>query len=488
MKNNLSKGITVIFSANVINMIFNILTSFLLPKYLSVETYASIKTFQLYTTYIGVLALGYADGTYLRFGGRELSGIDKGELSIDLSTLRIILLLESLILVPAAWLSGDRVLFCVSLTVLSMNMTGYYKNLYQAVGEFKRYGFILTASSVSAFVVNMILLFVVKTDNYLLYLLFAVVRNLVIWLWLERTASVRLRLTRPVQRFSKEIAVREVKSGFFLMVGNFSSILLTSMDRWFVKIMMNEVAFAYYSFAVSLEGFLNVAITPITATMYNYFCNHSGEEDVARARKRILLFGSIIIAAAFPAKWVIELFLPKYMESLNVLFFLFAAQGMFVVVKGVFINLYKALKRQRRYFIGLMIVLVIGAALNFLYVRVFPQKEAFAAATFCSALIWLIMCSMDLRNYRMTLKEWVYLTVELTAFLALGLFTSAGVGFVAYIGCTGLLMLLLMRDEMKGVLSMIGGILRKAPADVQGETFKEITESFGTAPEKENGQ
>ena len=38
------------------------------------------------------------------------------------------------------------------------------------------------------------------------------------------------------------------------------------------------------------------------------------------------------------------------------------------------------------------------------------------------------------------------------------------------------------------VLSMIGGILRKAPADVQGETFKEITESFGTAPEKENGQ
>ena len=59
--------------ANVISLLFNLLTSFLLPKYLSVDGYAAIKTFQLYVVYVGLLHLGYADGMYLKYG-RHLSG------------------------------------------------------------------------------------------------------------------------------------------------------------------------------------------------------------------------------------------------------------------------------------------------------------------------------------------------------------------------------------------------------------------------------
>ena len=59
MDKKLKTGILNIFSANVINLVLNIITSFILPKYLSVETYSAIKTFQLYIGYAGLLHLTF---------------------------------------------------------------------------------------------------------------------------------------------------------------------------------------------------------------------------------------------------------------------------------------------------------------------------------------------------------------------------------------------------------------------------------------------
>lgn len=47
---------------------------------------------------------------------------------------------------------------------------------------------------------------------------------------------------------------------------------LKQLFRW------QEFAFAQYSFAVSVENFLNLAITPVTTTLYNYFCREERPE------------------------------------------------------------------------------------------------------------------------------------------------------------------------------------------------------------------
>ena len=72
MDKELKRGIYLIFIANMINVIFSLLANFLLPKYLSVESYAAIKTFQLYVSYVGLFHLGYIDGMYLKYGGSVL--------------------------------------------------------------------------------------------------------------------------------------------------------------------------------------------------------------------------------------------------------------------------------------------------------------------------------------------------------------------------------------------------------------------------------
>ncbi|MGZ1192297.1 hypothetical protein ACXO4N_09455, partial [Lactobacillus delbrueckii subsp. bulgaricus] len=89
MDKKLRNGIFTVFLANIINLFFSLSTNLLLPKYLSVETYAGIKTFQLYVSYVGLLHFGYIDGMYLKYGGVNLKkDIDKG-FALNISTMRI---------------------------------------------------------------------------------------------------------------------------------------------------------------------------------------------------------------------------------------------------------------------------------------------------------------------------------------------------------------------------------------------------------------
>ena len=61
MANSLKKGMLYVLIANVINLFFNLITNFVLPKELSVENYAMIKTFQLYVSYAGLFHIGFVD-------------------------------------------------------------------------------------------------------------------------------------------------------------------------------------------------------------------------------------------------------------------------------------------------------------------------------------------------------------------------------------------------------------------------------------------
>ncbi len=445
---NLKKGIIAILAANIINLIFNLFTNFMLPKFLSIDSYAAIKTFQLYTSYIGIFALGYSDGMYLRYGGKELAKIKYEELKSGMFSFRMMMLIESIILILFSVLHGDKIIIGFAFTILSVNMTNYFKNLYQAVGEFSLYGKVLNGITVCTFAVNIFLLFLVRTDDYFLYLVAYAIVDAIIWISLE-VKIFQIMRNKPRGLFSAKMLWDDIKSGFLLMVGNFSNILLSSMDRWFVKAMMNSVQFAYYSFAVSMEGFLNVCITPITTTLYNYFCNHRDYDDIVRIRKYVMLFGSVMVAVAFMAKFVIEIFLKKYEEAVDVLFILFAAQMVYIIIKGIYINLYKASKRQKLYFFRLVVVLTVGVLLNYSFIKVYPCKEAFSYGTLISAFIWLTLSILDFKIYKFEIREWLYLSIEVVIFIILGINLNAILGFCIYIIFSLLMMEIFMRKEMK---------------------------------------
>lgn len=470
----LKKGITYVLIANIVNLIFNLISNFVLPKFLSVDAYADIKTFQLISSYIGVLSFGYVDGIYLKYGGNDIREINDVEIGIGTSTFRISQVAVTIILLLISFLLKDKVFIISSLVIISLNMTGYIKSLYQATGEFGRYARATNYTALFTFIANVVLLFVfsIKNDS-ILYLLAYVIIDFLIWIYLEIELCVRFDKKINFFCYSNENLISNSKSGILLMLGNFSSILLTSMDRWFVKALFNTMDFALYSFAVSIEGFLNVAITPITVTLYNYFCKNKDPEDIKCLHGAVEIFAVFLVCCSFPAKLVLELFIPKYYESIKVMFLLFGAQIFYIIVKSIYVNLYKARSLQKIYFIKLISVIVVGFVLNLICYFIYPYRESFAIATLLSAVYWFLISLPDFTDVGFGFVDFLYPSLGVVLLIICGVLFNSIIGFLIYFIVMTILTFLLRRKYLKYLGDLMPGKV-KALLHIKNKSIKSI--------------
>ena len=192
-------------------------TNFLLPKYVSIGSYAQIKTYQLYVSYIAVLQLGYSDGMYLKFGGKKLNNIPHASLQEDISTLRVFQGIVGIASLLIAIVIRDPVLIVASLSVFPQNIIAYYKNLYQAVGKFNDYSRIMNLTTGATFVINAILLFMLKIDNYEFYICAYLFLSIILMCALEIQTYRTFRIAFGISQYSKQNLVQMVFYYYWLI-------------------------------------------------------------------------------------------------------------------------------------------------------------------------------------------------------------------------------------------------------------------------------
>ncbi len=430
----LKNGVMYVFVANVINLVISLFTAFVLPKLLSVETYADIRLFTLYVNYLGILHLGYSDGMYLRNGGKSVHTIDKKEAKKEFNTFKIFQLFVSILMIGVSLIVGNRILLMCSLVIIPVGVSNYVRSLYSAIGEFKKYSRYTNINTLMLFAVNFILLFAVKTDYYLCYVVGYVIAYFLYWIFIEYELRKVLDSPKHSSRFEKRYLKENIGSGIFLMTGNFCNVIFTSIDRLFVQNLIGMIEFAYYSFAVSVETFLNIFITPISTTMYNYFCKDPGKDRVTMIKKYCLILAAVIAIFVFPVKFIVEHWIPKYNQSLGVLFFLITAQCVAILVKVVHVNLYKSRKQQKKYFAIMLCVIGASAVFDVIGYLIFHDMVAIAVATLITNVLWFIIGEIDLREYKLRIRDYAFFIFNMTVFLICGLCLDAIAGLVCYCG------------------------------------------------------
>lgn len=457
MKNyhmKLSQGILQVILANTINLIISIGNGFLLPKFLSLESYAALKTFLLYTSYIGILHFGYVDGIYIKYGGKPISAIDTKEFTKEKKVLSIFQLGITLPIVLIAFLIGDSNLLFAAISILPINMLVFFKFIYQATGEFKEYRHIMNLSSILIFALNLFSLFIIKTDLSLWYIGIQVAISFVIWVYYEnRNKSVRI---------SNKISLKEmwtrlnenIHLGIIIMLGNFMGVWITSIDRWFVKILYSVADFAYYSFAVTMLRLINVVVTAFSVTLYNFFCKKPKDEEIAILRRIVLVVGAAIVAIIFPLEFIIRTYLEKYIYAIPVIKVLFIAQFVLIEISAVYLNLYKALNLQKKYLIRMIIITITAFFLNGMIGYLWNNITAYAVATFLTAFIWLILCQIDLPEYKMAHTEWLYLLLTVSVYFLINYF-NMWIGMFIYIGWVIVETFLLFPKDVQHLLVML---------------------------------
>ena len=454
------KGLMSVMMANIFCLVVSLIINFILPKYLSVESYAQMKVYTLYISYAGFFSLGYNDGMYLKYGGKRLSDIDSSDIGSNIKNYFFLEILMLLIVLNAGMLLHNNILVAFSFGMLVNNVLGYLKSLYQATGEFTKYSYALNIEKISVFFANIILLFVLKTDNYYYFIWIQIFVGFVIVAFLTGKIYKSYNVLEQGQISFNEIK-ENVSTGFILMLGNFSSTLFTGLDRWFVKILMGTVNFAYYSFAVSVESLINTFLTPITISMYNYFCQNRNDEKIKEIKNIVLIWGFIVIAAAYPAKWILENYIPNYIEANSVIFLLFSAQVFYVVIKGIYVNLYKAEKSQNKYLKQMVIMIIIAFILNAFFYYIFKSKEAIATATLITSIIWLSVCEFEYKTLRFGFNELLAIFLMMVCYFLTGYTLSAFRGLIIYC-ITGLIVCtLFMRKDFFSLIKMILSFINK---------------------------
>lgn len=464
----MKKGLMQILIANIFGLFISLLTSFLLPKYLSLDAYAAIKTYALYLTYAGFFSLGYNDGMYLKYGGKDLNKINSEDLFNNfINYIFLILLMNVLVLIIGLALNNSIVI-AFSFGITSYNILGYLKSLYQATGEFSLYGKALNIEKISVFLLNLLLLFVIKPQNYMAYIWIQVVVGYLSCLFLMYKLQKKMSFVTKFS-FSIKEYFDNISSGFILMLGNFSSSFFTSLDRWFVKVLMDNSSFALYSFAASMENLINLFISPITVSLYNYFCKEKNMLKVKKIKNYIFVFGAVLIASAYPCKYILQTYLTKYEAANSVIFFLFCAQLFNVVIKGIYVNVYKSEKRQKKYLNQMILMIIVGSFLNTVFYLFYKSYVSFAAATLLTSVIWMILCEISDKKYSFSFMQYVGIFLLTAIFMITGCYLQPIIGLIIYLLSLLIILFVFYRDTLLEIYDLCitfkNSILKKKSHD-----------------------
>lgn len=444
----MKKGIIQIFVSNIIFLLFGMINNFILPKFLSVDAYANFKTYILYMSYAAFFSFGYIEGAFLKYGGKSLQqakeskfgSVRKGFIFSQLIVCTIILLLGVY--------KKDSILVLFSISIFTTNMLNFYKNFCTAIAEYKIYSIITSFEKIFIFIANTVLIFILKSDDYIYYVLVLIVTSIIEIIYVNEVFKKRAPEINS-GRINVVLAKECMKLGIILLLGNSVSALFTGIDQWFVKLFMDNASFATYAFAVSMERIITVFITPITTVLYNYFCRQQDEDHSKYLREALLMWAFAILIVTFPLIIVVERFMPQYTQSIDLIAILFCGQAINCIINGIYINRYKANKQQNKFLLQMIVMTVVAVALDAILFAIFQTLLALAVATLATKCIWLIWCEMDAIGYAYSVKGNIFIFVVIILFICCVNFGGQIDGAILYVVFLIIMSVLSMKETLR---------------------------------------
>lgn len=434
-----------------------LLATFFIPAALSISEYATYKYYALIASYVGLLHFGFCDGVFVEYGGSDIKTIPTNILADEHRTILVFEIAISLVAILISIILKDNILLIVSLSIISTIMFSYYTLLYQATGDFKNYAMSYNVQSVLTIVTTALLVFVIKYDSGLLYAASTVLVSILATLYI----AVKFQLMFNIHggSFRYDSLKKYVQIGILLTIGNIAFVLFGSIDKWFIKILLGDAEFAYYSFAVQLLSLMNFVMGPVGFTLYSYMCKRREQDYEYQLKTIITILLFFMLGVQFVVKWVIKTFMSDYVQTIPVVSILFLAQVFVLLNTILYVNLYKSYKLQRRYFVNLFISIVLSVALNYsFYIFLGHQIASFAYATLVSMVCWALLNLKDFKYLRFKLRHVVFV-----GFMILGYWFTNGmvsdiIGGILYYSLWIVLAALLCRESMNTLYSQMKAI------------------------------
>lgn len=367
------KAFSIVALGQMTSLALSILRSLVLPLFMSVSDFGYFHSYTFYISLFPLIALGYNDGVYLRYGRYDYSKLPFGLLSAaNRLYLGVSFVLSSIsIFVAFVYIKDECLLFAFTIAAsyaFFQCINGLMIQIFQITQQFDKYTFYTLSSRLLSTIIIIIILLSGHHNSFEIILADFISFVLVNTIIVSKNRNLFFAVSNSSIGFVEY--KKNVKAGFPLLIAGLVGILFLGGGRLIVQIIGNINQFSIYSFSISIATIISVAISSVSLVVYPMVTRLT-EESLGVVYGKLNSFIRItivcIILLYYFSTFLIQTIYPNYiqtLEFLNVIFILMYFQSFIYVLQNTF---YKALRMEsylmKDNFISIALIFAFGVPL-----------------------------------------------------------------------------------------------------------------------------
>jgi len=320
------KNFSFAFLANVVTLFITLVMQLFLPKILGVKEFSYWQLYLFYGTYIMYSSLGWCDGLYLKYGGKEYKDLDRHMISAQFWWLVIYQTVFSVVMSAVFLLFVDNVdkrfVIVLSFASTAVNIMRYMlQYILQSTNRIKEYSIIVITERL-LFLLFIILTWVIKADDYKVLVYSEVctrsVALIVGLLYCKRVVFASFPKASEIVAETKDL----IRGGYKLLCANLTSQLIIGIVRFAIEEKWGTVVFGKVSLTLSMSNMLITCISAVGVALFPTLRRTDKNKlpELYKTMRGIVVYPALgILMFYMPMKIILSLWLPEYAESLKYL-------------------------------------------------------------------------------------------------------------------------------------------------------------------------
>ena len=429
--------------ANLSRIATTLCLTLLLPKLLSVEDYSYWQLYGFYGIYLSHSSIGWCEGTYLKYGGRDYKSLDGGVMAAQFWGLAIY---EALFMFAvygmAALVITDEAKF--EALLLSAVFTWFYilryqiQIIFQASGRIREYAGLYTGERLLNFILVLLCLAGGWRSFRVICAMEIASNAAILFYGLWRCRDLLFcKFPSPADAFAE---TRElIGSGYKLTLAALASQLIIGIVRFAIEQCWGTVAFGKLSLSLSMANMVITCIAAVSIVLFPLL-RKIGRETMEKAYDPIrdgmtaALFGCLVFYQ--PVRILLEWWLPQYTDSLRYLALIFPLFIYETRNTTIICTYLKTLRREGDIMRVNVIMVAVSTALTVLTVGILKNL---ALAAFSIVVLYAVRAiyteALLLQRLQHAGVQWAHLKEGLLTvlFIAFTWNMPAGNAFFAYL-------------------------------------------------------
>lgn len=466
---NFLKNFMHALSANVIRLMISVVMTLVLPRILGVEEYSYWQLYLFYVTYTAYSSIGWCEGTYLKYGGMEYAKLDRSRMAGQFWALAVFQLIFCTVFGTAAHFLIDNpyksTILMLALVSSMFDILRYLlQNILQTTGRIKDFARIMT--------LERMLFFVLSVGALLLGF-----RNFYVLIFMEITGRIlsmcyAMYVCREIV-FAKSDSFHEITKeskeiigiGYKLLAASFASQLIIGIVRFAIEQKWGTIVFGKVSLTLSLSNMVITCIGAVSVVLFPMLKKMKEEtlEELFLTMRTVLTVPVLAVLIFYtPMRWILELWLPQYHDSLHYLAVLFPI-CVYETRSVALIDTYlKAYRKEKLILFNSLVTVGISALLSWITVFLMGSLDAAVISIVLLMMFKNIFSEKMLLRSSLPVKVWKdnILEVALTGIFILVNWKIGGITAMLLYTAAYIIYVLLKSKDIKREMKNLKKIAR----------------------------